>query len=107
MQHRVHTDSLTPELKRELWDEIVQDFESSGETMRQYSDARGLKMTHLNYYVYASRKKQTPAFVPIHLPEPIKQQELRVECGRVSLSIPTLLEPSLLKMILSTVASVC
>ena len=56
--HRVHTDNLDPVEKRALWDEIIQDFLSSGMTYPAYSKLHQLKYDQLSYYVCAYRKKQ-------------------------------------------------
>lgn len=68
MPHRVHDPAIDKQQKRALWDEIIQDFLSSGLSYRDYSEQHGLNYDLLNYYVRAYQRKRQHAqadFVPV------------------------------------------
>ena len=104
--HRVHTENLTKSEKRQIWDEIIQDYLSSEQSVRVYSEVHGLKVDHLSYYVSTYKRKQkqssssfvlaSPSLAPTNECITISNNALNI---KLPMSSPLLLIENLLKLL--------
>ena len=90
--HRVHTTNISRAERQSLWDEITQDYLSSGESARDYSERHGLKYDHLNYYVSSYRRKQKPvtSFMALEgIPRFECSSTIELSTGTLSIRLPS------------------
>lgn len=104
--HRVHTEPLSKEEKRALWDEIVEDFKRSQLSVRKYSDAHGLKQDHLSYYVQTHKRKQASRFIPLQINSP-SASDFCIECDGITVRLPFTVPSHFLRQLLSDVKASC
>lgn len=110
--HRVHTDTLSKQEKRAIWDEVILDFLSSGKTMKSYAEHHGLRQDHLGYYVASYRKNQkdssktTSNFIPVATTVS-SNQEIRVTLGELSCYFPINTSPVVISTLLKCLRDTC
>ena len=112
--HRVHTESLTKDEKRQIWNDIVEDYLSSGMSCRRYSQKHEIKTDHLSYYVYSFRQKhqkQEPSvsskFIPLHLSDSTNQQTIVIQRADLKIELPLTISKELLETVFMTMAKTC
>lgn len=109
--HRVHTETLTKKAKRQLWDEIIQDYLNSGESVRRYSEQQGLKRDHLSYYVSDYRRKHectSSTFMSLPLPSgSAGQDRIEIRTDKFRLILPERTSGRLLETVLTTLSRLC
>lgn len=107
--HRIHTEILSKKEKRQLWDEIIADYLSSGQSVRSYSEAHGLKSDHLSYYVSSHKRKQqnkSTAFIPLELPK-ASHATIDIRSGGLTVSVPLNASKTILETLFTVLNKSC
>ncbi len=77
--HKVHTTGLTVTQKRELWLDIIRDYEQSDLTPREFCQQQQIKLDHFYYHMGVHRKqlqkKDTTANKMTFIPIMTKQED--------------------------------
>lgn len=96
--HRVHEKTLSKTERRQLWNEIVSDYLSSGETLQNYSKKHELNYDHLAYYTRSYQQKQPNSvkFVPVDTSSFTPEQKFTLRYGNVTLEAPVTASVTLL-----------
>lgn len=90
--HKVHSENLSSVEKRALWDKIIADYISSGDSIKHYSQYHGLQKDHLSYYVSSYRRKHRTtetSFVTLPATLNTSSAAIRVQFGAVSIELPS------------------
>lgn len=91
----VDTSKLDKETKRQYWEEVIQNFESSGLKLKEYCNQNGLKYDHMAYYLQQHRKHssgtehQTTDFIPVQLDTAINTQYIIKIDNNIEIKLPT------------------
>jgi hypothetical protein len=105
--HRVHSESLSKQEKRALWDEIIQDYFSSQQSVREYCEIHGLKSDHLSYYVHSHKKKHSSKrFIPVNLGN-ISTDMFSVEYDSLIIRLPINTPSDFLRQLISDLKASC
>lgn len=108
--HRVHTETLTKQEKRQIWDEIIQDFLTSGQSVRYYSESHELKQDHLNYYLSSFKRKQqhtTPTFIPLEFAATSHHASMEICSDKFRINVPLHVPAAVLETIFTALDKSC
>ena len=107
--HRVHTAQLTKADKRAIWDKLVQQFMTSGKSMRVFCEEQGLKYEQLNYYVNTHKKKQKgpSQFISLGLAATTTADKILIETMNLKITIPCSIEQRRLQNIFMAINELC
>lgn len=79
--HKIHTSDLNDKEKYELWQEIIEQFQRSGQKQVDFCKVHGLKQDHLSYRLKQWRMKHEQAnngFIPVEISSCEQAQKIQV-----------------------------
>jgi len=90
--NNVDTSRLDQDAKRAYWAEVVENFLSSGQKLKDFTTQNGLNYDHISYYLQQHRKKQKQveptSFIPVELTTPSINSSYSIKVDNIEISLP-------------------